>query len=274
MRLCAIGSNRLLRGVDPTIVSRKLARTIAALSEKVDRANPAALDAEQTVELAPRLGDARSRRGRSSVARTFGKNVRGCGAAIGDNYARTRAWQESRASLPRLPGCCEKRPTRIKGRPGSFRPSTESPTTIASWETFARTAIVRSWLAGAARRRGTFSLSIGSPPSAGWSADDGRVTFANSGSTRSARLWLAGSSAHPAIGCRLAGLLTCRADGRKQIKIAAAARGFSRHQAVTNSINRPGLRCHGNVAVGARRQSVPDAEVDRIREETHRAVPH
>lgn len=54
-RLCAAGSNRPLRGAEPTTVRRKLARTIRALEQRVDRANPAAFDAQQTIELARTL---------------------------------------------------------------------------------------------------------------------------------------------------------------------------------------------------------------------------
>ncbi|HWB00675.1 MAG TPA: hypothetical protein VG713_19410 [Pirellulales bacterium] len=54
-RLSAAGSNRPLRGAEPTTVRRKLARTIMALEQRVDRADPAALDAQQTIELARAL---------------------------------------------------------------------------------------------------------------------------------------------------------------------------------------------------------------------------
>ncbi len=54
-RLCAVGSERLVRGVAPPVVKRKLARTVGALEQRLFTADPKQLDASQTIEMARAL---------------------------------------------------------------------------------------------------------------------------------------------------------------------------------------------------------------------------
>ena len=83
--------------------------------------------------VSPRLGDARSRGRRASVACALGRNVRDAALLLAATMQEQSRWQESPRQfavaarlLREMPDSCAKK------QPGSFRPSTELPTANAS----------------------------------------------------------------------------------------------------------------------------------------------